>query len=167
MQEIWKDIPGFEGLYQVSNFGRVKSLNYNKRKIEKCLSIKRSFVYDIVCLSKHGLSKYLLVHRLVAEAFIPNPDNKEQVNHKDGNKRNNKVDNLEWATCKENILHSVKELQNNPGNWSRKPVRCIETGEIFNSQTAAAKAYNTHQGAVGNSARTKHYSAGGFHWEFV
>lgn len=166
MKEIWEDIPGFEGLYQVSNFGNVKSLNYARKKIIKNLIPKRSSGYDIVCLSRHGCMKYAPIHRLVAENFIPNPENKSQVNHIDGNKRNNNVNNLEWVTPRENVKHSIERLGNNPGDWSRKRVRCVETGEIFESQIDAANSYHTSQGAIGNSARGQRSCAGGVHWEF-
>lgn len=167
MKEIWKDIEDWEGLYQVSNFGRVKSLNYRKTGMSNYLIPRNSYIYDTVCLCNRGHHKYALIHRLVAEAFIPNPKNKAQVNHKDGDKHNNYVGNLEWVSPKENIIHSIKTLKNSPGDWSRKPVRCIETGKIFGSQTEAASYYHTSQGAIGNAARKNRPSAGGFHWEFV
>lgn len=167
MKEIWKDIPGFEGVYQVSNFGNVKSLNYNKTGKEKLLIPKRSSVYDAVCLCLNSKHKYSFIHRLVAEAFIPNSQHKTQVNHKDGNKRNNNIENLEWVTPSENMNHSVYKLKHNPRAWSATPVRCIETSEIFATQSEAAKVYHTSQGAIGNSARRKRGSAGGVHWEFI
>lgn len=94
MEEIWKDIEGYEGLYQVSNVGRVKSVRKNiilKSRIERN-------GYESVKLSANNISKGYYIHRLVANAFIPNPDNLPQVNHKDENKTNNCVDNLEWCT---------------------------------------------------------------------
>ena len=108
-REIWKDIEGYEGLYQVSNLGRVKSLNYNRTKKEKILKPRSNKDgYLRVVLYKEGKSKQYLVHRLVAQAFIPNPDNKPQVNHKDDNKTNNKVENLEWVTSKENANYGTR-----------------------------------------------------------
>lgn len=101
MQEIWKDIKGYENLYQVSNLGRVKS----KRKILKAINGE----YLKVGLSKNGKQNTLYIHRLVAKTFISNFENKPQVNHKDENKHNNCVENLEWVTFKENMNYGTKQ----------------------------------------------------------
>lgn len=105
MNEIWKDIIGYEWLYQVSSIGNVKSLNYNKtRKIvvlKNCLRLG----YPVITLCNNWHITHT-IHRLVAIAFIPNPENKPQVNHIDWNKLNNNLENLEWVTCKENLQHS-------------------------------------------------------------
>lgn len=114
MQEIWKDVRGYEGLYQVSNLGRVKSLErqvklrqYTKNLPEKNMKLtlnKRGYLYVHLC--KNGKYQGYRVHRLVAMAFIPNPHNKPQVNHIDRNVLNNSVDNLEWCTNAENMKHA-------------------------------------------------------------
>jgi hypothetical protein len=117
MQEIFKDIHGYEGLYQVSNLGRIKSLkrswiagiNSKRKHDEIILKVhKIAGEYLGVCLTKHGNQKDYLVHRLVAQTFIPNPDNKPEVNHKDGIKSHCYVDNLEWNTISENKIHALK-----------------------------------------------------------
>lgn len=109
MQEIWKDVIGYEGLYKVSNLGNVISINYNGTKKSKHLSKNLNHKgYEVVHLTKTPKSKHVFVHRLVAMSFIPNPNNLPQVNHIDGNKKNNKVDNLEWCTNKYNYEHAVK-----------------------------------------------------------
>ena len=107
--EIWKDIEGFEGLYKVSNLGRIKSLNYRctrKEKILKHGSDKDGYL--LVNLCKEGKRKTCKDHRLVAKAFISNPENKPEVNHKDEDKTNNKVENLEWVTGKENANYGTR-----------------------------------------------------------
>jgi hypothetical protein len=113
--EVWKDIVGYEGMYQVSNYGNVKSLervvvrsNGSKMYIKEKLLNKRlnDRGYIEIKLSKNGKSGYAKLHRLVAQAFIPNPENKPQVNHKDTDKENNHVDNLEWNTHSENQKHA-------------------------------------------------------------
>lgn len=112
MKEIWKDIKGYEGLYQISNLGNVKSLEkiINDKKNRKYIKkerimkpmINNSGYYELI-LKKEGKSKHYRVHRLVADAFIKNPKNFPIINHKDHNKLNNKFDNLEWCTQKYNV----------------------------------------------------------------
>ncbi len=113
MKEIFKDVQGYEGLYQISNLGRVKSLkrrvrigSYERTVPEKYLTHFDVLGYDIVVLHKKSKKYTAGVHRLIALHFIDNPENKPQVNHKDGNKKNNSIENLEWATSQENIQHS-------------------------------------------------------------
>ena len=123
MQEIWKDVKGYEGKYQVSNLGharsldrrikingknQVKSYECNKTIRGKLLKLKETkYGYIQMIARDKKETKYLYIHRLVAEAFIPNPENKPHVNHIDSNKKNNCVSNLEWVTPKENVIHSV------------------------------------------------------------
>lgn len=114
-QEIWKDIKGFEGLYQVSNFGRVKSIRHLKTSY--CGAMRKNhilatqdkgdFRYKLVTLRVKGKSRSVGVHRLVAEAFLPNPQNLPVINHRDENPSNNHVDNLEWCTQRKNVLYSM------------------------------------------------------------
>ena len=108
--EIWKDIPGYEGLYQVSNYGNVKSLNYRGTKGKhKCLKLNTDkYGYKIVILANHGKYKSYKVHRLVAAAFIENLNNYKEVNHKDNNKDNNQINNLEWCDRSYNVKYSYK-----------------------------------------------------------
>lgn len=103
MEEVWKDIKGYEDLYQVSNYGNVRSLNYNKTGKTRILrTITNNSGYIQVGLHKSGNMKLCTVHRLVAQAFIPNPDNLSIVNHKDYTKTNNTCDNLEWCNYEYN-----------------------------------------------------------------
>lgn len=121
MTEVWKDVKGFEGMYQVSNLGRIKSLE--REVITKkgyAIKVNESILkgskdtkgYLQVEFKKDGKRIIRFIHRIVAEAFIPNVEHKEQVNHKNGNKLDNYVGNLEWATCKENIEHAWKNNLN-------------------------------------------------------
>ncbi len=109
--EIWKDIEHYNGVYQISNLGRVRSFNStgsnsSRRKTPIIMkNIKDSKGYEVVNLSKNGSKKMKKIHRLIAKAFIPNPDRKEFVNHIDGNPSNNSICNLEWATSSENKKH--------------------------------------------------------------
>lgn len=125
-KEIWKDIKDFEGLYQVSNLGRIKRLpkkvynnglkNKNKYFISKEIILKPSTIskgYKGVILTKDKKRYPKKVHRLVAQEFIPNPENKPQINHIDCNKTNNSVENLEWCTNSENQIHAYKHGLNN------------------------------------------------------
>lgn len=118
--EIWKDIPDYENKYQISNYGNVRNINKN-RNLKPSPNIKG---YMRVNLWKRGNYSTKLVHRLVSNAFIPNPENKPQVNHIDGNKANNIVSNLEWNTNTENIQHAY-DNKLILGNSGEKNGRCV------------------------------------------
>lgn len=130
MKEIWKDIKGYEGLYQISSSGNVKSLdryiiNKNGDKQffpEKYLTQGFNNGYLKVTLSKNNKQKTFRVHILVAKAFIPNPENKSEINHIDGNKSNNRIDNLEWNTRSENELHAYKNGLAKPSDKQKQAV---------------------------------------------
>lgn len=115
MKEIWKDIEGYEGMYEVSTFGRIKSHNiWNGHKYIKGERILKptlrnhsnSYYFYTICLTKNKTRKHFRIHRLVAQAFIPNNFNKPHINHIDSNPLNNNVSNLEWCTPRENVIHS-------------------------------------------------------------
>lgn len=141
--EIWKDIPEYEGKYQVSNLGRVKSLQrcggtrfYNREYIlNNYVNKKNGYVY--VYLTKNNKSKNIRLHRLVAQAFIPNPNNYKQINHIDGNKENNCVDNLEWCDSSYNIkdMYRRRGKYDNDDNIIKKYKElksCNKVAKLFN-----------------------------------
>lgn len=178
MEEVWKDIPGYEGLYQVSNYGNVRSLNYNKQigNVKELKQKLRSNGYLEVHLSKDSKRKYFLVHRLVAEAFLENPYLLPQVNHIDGNKSNNYVSNLEYVTNSENQKHAYDTgLKNAQRVYesNRKPVRCITTGKEFDSIKEAALYYNIKSNSkICNCCNHKQKYAGKYNgqklvWEYI
>lgn len=131
--EVWKDIPGWEGLYQVSNLGRIRSIRVRLIKPYDTRGYRVATLHSGDRMERAG------VHRFVAQAFIPNPESKEQVNHINGDKADNNVENLEWVTCQENNLHRCRVLGGGGGR-SERPVVCLTTGEWFPSITAAADA---------------------------
>lgn len=171
--EIWKDIQGYEGLYQVSNLGRIKSIPHlikankdgGKRITEgKILSQNKGWHnYMWVALCKEGKTKTFSVHRLVAIAFIKNLNNYPAVNHKDGNKSNNNESNLEWVSNSENQLHASKN-----GLFKRtKRVKCIETGIIYFSSGEAQRQLQINGRTIRNVCSGVGETAGGFHWEYA
>lgn len=152
--EVWIDIPEYEGLYQISNLGRVKRLSrivtesngkvrHLKEKVLKGGTYPNE--YKFVCLRKNNENKNVMIHRLVAQIFIPNIDNKLYVNHMDGNKFNNSFENLEWCTQSENLKHAVDiGLVENQCKVRRKVlISTINGNEIlFNSIKDCAAYFN-------------------------
>lgn len=158
LNEIWKDIPQYKGLYQVSNLGRVKALPMQRENHSggkwiqpehiMAVTVNADGYENVSLIRKSGKRKTEKVHRLVALAFIPNPDNKPEVNHINCIRHDNRVENLEWVTREENIKHTVK-----CGNKSKKKLHCIDTGDIFNTSTDAAKVLGGDAGNIRKSAR--------------
>lgn len=121
--------------------------------------------YARVRLSDNGTGRWYLVHRLVADAFLPNPDNLPQVNHKDENKLNNNVNNLEWCTRKYNMQYNG--LREKVEKKWYKPVICIETGKIYDSMRMAAKDTGASASMITKVCKKHRHTAGGYHWEYV
>lgn len=157
MEEIWKDIKGFEGLYQVSNYGNVRSLKYRSWDLRKPHPDKDG--YPTIFLHINNTRYRRFIHRIVAESFIDNPNHLPCVNHIDGNKSNNHVTNLEWVTHKENTIHAVKTGLMK--NFGQKPVKCVELDIDFESVVSASKFFKCDPTAIhrilhGRSKRLRH-----------
>lgn len=169
--EIWKDIKGYEGLYQISSLGRVKSISRKTKnqygKEEKVLKVKEDKQYYRVGLFKHKKQKYYSVHRLVAEAFIPNPNNFPCINHKDENKLNNVVSNLEWCNVSYNNNYGNRTLKSSISK-QKKIVQYDLKGKfvkIWNSQKEAISTLgiSNHITDVCTGRRNQ---CGGYKWKF-
>ena len=157
--EIWKDIEGYEGLYQVSNLGRVRSLNYKRTgKVQNMKLGTYPNGYKMVDLKKNNKRKAHLVHRLVAKAFIPNPDQLCEVNHKDEDKANNAVDNLEWCSHIYNQHYGTKTERQ--AKSKGKPVICITTGETYYCASEAMRKTGVDKGNIHKCCRGQYKSAG-------
>lgn len=179
--EIWKPVPGYEGSYEVSNLGRVRSVSrytptwsgkvFKKGTIKKQKEDKDG--YFKVWLSKNSKKKPFFVHRLVATAFLDNPDNLPVVNHKDGNKKNNTVENLEWCTLSENTKHAFKIGLIKPScRGTNKKVAKIDpaTNEIisvYKSMSEAARENGITVQMISYCANGKNKTGKGFKWAFV
>ncbi len=179
MTEEWRDIAGYEGLYQVSNKGRVKSLPRTVERSNGWLYTVRERIlkqqkvrYEggkkprkMVHL-KSGNSKRFFVSRLVAEAFIPNPDILPQVNHRDGEPLNNEVDNLEWVTNQDNAIHAY---ENGLMRTEKRVVKICpltnEMIEVYKSGSEAAREHEVTPGAIFHGVKNG-WKAGGFYWEY-
>lgn len=179
MTEEWRNIEGYEGLYQVSNLGRVKSLermcrNKNGLRVVKeriMKNSKNSQGYYEVRLTKNGVGKLHLVHRLVAHAFIPNKNNLQQVNHKDETRTNNCVENLEWCTQIYNLSYGTRNRRigvknTNHPSFSKK-VLCVETGELFPSTMEAQRKYGINSSHIVQCCKGKEETCGGYHWIYA
>lgn len=155
MKEIWKEILGYEGLYEVSNLGKVRNM-----KTGRILKLRgNTKKYWRIVLSKNGQCREYKLHRLVAQAFLPNPNKYPQVNHKDNNPDNNTVDNLEWCTALYNVRYSqaIPILQYDlNGNFIRE----------WGGQNEASERLNIPQGNICKCCNGFRNSAGGFIWRY-
>ena len=170
----WVDLVGFEGMYQCNKDGELRSLNYKNTGKMHILKQTISRGYAVVNLTFKGKQKVYRVHRLIAETFIENPDNKREVDHIDGNRANNQVTNLRWVTGTENC--------NNPNTYCKlgkqmlgvtgskhhrsKPVVCIETGVEYASSVDAWKHTGINWSNIAACCRNTRVIAGGYHWRY-
>jgi hypothetical protein len=170
VEEIWRDIPGYEGLYQVSNLGNVRSLNYRRSGYAKNLLPRfDGNGYRIVSLSREGKAKNAEIHRLVAIAFIPNPHNLPVVNHKDETRTNDCVDNLEWCTQQYNCTYGSAKARFAVAR--SKPVEQLKDGVVvkrWESSNAAGRAgfSQTHISKCCNGV-PKYKTHKGYEWRYA
>lgn len=174
--EEWKNIVGYEGLYMVSNLGRIKSLNYHNEHREEIMKPNVwNGGYLKIGLYKNGKFKRYFVHRIVAEAFIPNTENKPYIDHINTLRSDNRVENLRWCTRQENMnnpLTLVKHKQKMLGNGcNNKPIVQLSTDNsllgVYKSITSASKQLGYNNGYIGqccNGQREKMY---GYQWQYV
>lgn len=164
MKEVWQDVKNYEGLYQVSNLGRVKRVD-----AQRMLKASLTDGYFRICLCKYNIKKTYSVHRLVAEAFIPNPNNFPCINHKDEIKINNNAENLEWCTVKYNTNYGTA-LQRRGSKRAKPVVQKTLSGEIIKVYASRAQAeletgiWNTQ---ICNCVCGTSKTAGGYLWESV
>lgn len=181
MQEEWKDIKGFEGYYQISTHGRIRSVNRKiyqphnqkdslyKSRIRKATKDKRGYLEINLC--KNCKSKKYLVHRLVAETFIPNPHNYPQVNHKDENKMNNSVDNLEWCSAKYNSNYGCRNKKVSAARtnnmYNQKPVICLETRMVYINSRDAERKTGYKARSIRAVCEGIYKTLHGLHWAYI
>lgn len=172
MQEIWKDIDGTSGRYQISNLGNVRAFTrFRNGELLKPARYSNGylFVHFAKDTDKKGERHSYLIHRLVAQAFLPNPDGLPQVNHKDEDKTNNRVDNLEWCTHIYNQNYGTKNQRISEKNKLSHgiPVYCVELGKTFNSAKLAGEFIGRKGTNITRACRITHRTCGGYHWKYA
>lgn len=177
MAEIWKDIKGYEGLYQVSSLGNIRSLNYNNQnRVQILKTAKQKNGYLVVGLSKNGNTKCARVHRLVAKEFIDNPYGKESVNHINGNKADNRVENLEWCTQTENMQHAKRtglwKIEGKDNYKSKKIIQMDLNGKIIKSFDCIREAgrflgRENKASQIMEVCKGKRNTAYGYKWRYI
>lgn len=156
-----RDIPGYEGLYAATSCGKIWS--YKSEKFLKPRNHQDGYL--LITLSKQGKATTYVVHRLIAQTYIPNPENKPQVNHKDENKQNNCVNNLEWVTISENVNYGTRSSR--AGKTIGKPVYCVELDKTFDTLTAAAQELGMSAASISRCCKGRTETYGGYHWQFA
>lgn len=170
MQEIWKDIKGYEGIYQVSNMGNIRSLNYRKMNQNKILKLDKDINgYLNADLNLNGKREVYKVHRLVAEAFIENKHNKKVINHKNGIREDNRVENLEWCTSSYNNTNIVKRQYKNVKRNRKEIEQYDENNNLiktWNSISTASIETGISYPNICSCCKGRLNSAGGYIWKY-
>ena len=173
MQEIWKNIPGYEEYYQVSNYGKIRSLHKKKSIDQPYYELKPTLInsgyYHVTLYSPTQGRHKMLVHKIVAQVFIPNPDKLPCVNHKDENKLNNSADNLEWCTYAYNNAYGTAKIRSiekisKPINQFTLQGTWIAT---YQSASVASKLLNICKTDIHYCCKKKLETAGGYIWEYA
>lgn len=159
---MWKEIKGYEGLYEVSDTGEIRSMPRKGTKGGLLKAHEDAKGYLVLGLTKDGKQTQKRVHRLVAEAFLPNPEEFPEVNHKDEDKFNNTVDNLEWCTSEYNLSYGTRLERATTAK--QRAVRCIETGEEFASIREAAAIKGIDSSTLSKVCQGKKHTIAGLHW---
>lgn len=161
-KEEWRPIDGFPN-YQISKKGLIKSITTGH-----LLRPRNCRGYDRVTIYKNGHRTDKFVHNLVGETFLINPERKKEINHIDGNKRNNDVSNLEWCTRSENLKHAFStNLKKPTGGLSAKKLRVLETGKIYDSSYECARDMGLNQGHINHCLRGERKTHKGYHFEYL
>lgn len=166
--EIWKEVKGYDGDYEISNYGRFKSYKRGEQIIKPSLDRNG---YPTVGLYKDGISKTINIHRLVAEHFVGGYKEGLVVNHIDENKTNNHFENLEWVTQYENVHHGTRTQRQSQTMIKKgincKKIYCVELDKVFNSIKEASETTNTNRTSISYSLRGVQHTAGGYHWVYL
>lgn len=169
MNEEWEEVYGFDILYEVSNFGRLRTKHHGKLGyLDKYRYIElreNNHGYMNACLKGTQKKQTVYIHRLVAQAFVPNPNGYNEVNHKDENKKNNKSENLEWCEHIYNCNYGTRNTRT--ATKRSKAIRCIETGIVYESVHKAAEVFDVGVSAIGNCLKGRSKTCAGYTWEYV
>ena len=163
--EVWKDIPGYEGIYQASTLGRIKSIKSGGKNDVIMSGNSITNGYRIVHFKRGGKPKTFFIHRLVAITFLDNPDSLPIVNHKNENKLDNRVDNLEW--CDNSYNCSYGSRKNSQAQKLGKRVLCVEKNLEFQSFGEASRALNVPYQNISRCCKLTNRTAGGYHWRII